>query len=253
MIHFPVLRTRRLTVRMKELPMVDAIALAAIPEHLNEEATTAFLRAAVDEAQGVENPEEWTVQERCMAVCHYMASTLDDGPDFSLADGAANFSDYLMGEKDYAADSVDAGTLEGDRYEVRHLCGALAGAIERLQGELSGDVSGAAHWLIGRMAAQLVINGDAVPTSGDIDAALIERMRVIARYPESVFVKLTGAFETAQRELDHLFLMDADKHGLMVLPREGSAANQPPARFPAGTCITDLARHLGGKPAPIGA
>lgn len=251
MIHFPVLRTRRLTVRMKELAMIDAIALAAIPPHLNEEATTAFLRAAVDDVQGVESPEDWTVQERTMAVCHYMASTLDDGPDFSLAGGQARFSDYLVGEQDYPGDSVEAGTLEGDRWELRHLTGAMAGAIERLQGELAG-VSGHAHWRIGRMAAQLVPNGDAVPTAGDIDAALIERMRVIANYPESAFVQLLDAFERARGELDHLFILDADEHGLMALPREGSAAEQPPARFPVGACITDLARYLGGKPEAAG-
>jgi len=251
MIHFPVLRTRRLTVRMKELAMIDAIALAAIPPHLNEEAATAFLRAAVDEAQGVANPEDWTVQERTMAICHYMASTLDDGPDFSLAGGQANFSDYLMGEQDYPGDRVEVGRIEGDSWEARHLTGALAGAIERLQGELPG-IDGAAHWRVGRMAAQLIPNGQAVPAEGDVDAALLERMRVIAQYPESVFVQLLGAFETACRQLDHLFLMDADEHGLMALPREDSAAAKPPARFPAGTCITELARHLGGKPAPAG-
>lgn len=252
MIHFPVLRTRRLTVRMKELAMIDAIALAAIPPHLNEEATTAFLRAAVDDVQGVENPEDWTAQERTMAVCHYMASTLDDGPDFSLAGGKANFSDYLLGEQDYPGDLAEVGTIEGDRWDVRHLTGALAGAIERLQGELPG-VSGHAHWRIGRMAAQLIVNGNAVPTTGDVDAALIERMRVIANYPESAFVQLLGAFESARHELDHLFLLDADEHGLMALPREDSAAEKPPARFPVGTCITDLARYLGGKPAAAGA
>ncbi len=251
MIHFPVLRTRRLTVRMKELAMIDAIALAAIPPHLNEEATTAFLRAAVDDVQGVESPEDWTVQERTMAVCHYMASTLDDGPDFTLASGKARFSDYLLGEQDYPGDSAEVGTLEGDRWEVRHLTGALAGAIERLQGELAG-VSGHAHWRIGRMAAQMIPNGNAVPSSGDVDAALIERMRVIAGYPESVFVQLLDAFERGRTELDHLFLVDADEHGLIALPREDSAAEKPPARFPVGTCITDLARYLGGKPATAG-
>lgn len=247
MIHFPVLRTRRLTVRLRELPMADAISLAAIPDHLNEEATTAFLRAAVEDAQGVENPDEWTAQERTMVICHYMASTLDDGPDFSLEGGGARFSDYLMGDADYPGDSVDMGSLEGDKFEVRHLVGALSGSIERLQGELPG-LSGQAHWLIGRMAAQLVINGNAVPVTGDIDAGLLERMQVISRYPESVFVELLAHFEPALRKLDHLFVLGADDHGLMALPREGRAAEKPPARFPVGSCVTSLARDLGGKP-----
>ena len=248
MINFPVLRTKRLTVRMKELPMLDAIALAAIPPHLNEEATTAFLHASIDSIQGIENPEDWTVQERTMAVCHYMASAMDDGPDFSLAGGKARFSDYLVGEQDYPDDLVEIGDIEGDRWEVRHLTGALAGSIERLQGEIP-NVSGYAHWRIGRMAAQLVPNGNAVPTSGDIDAAMIERMRVIASYPESVFTRLMGAFEQSRQALDHLFILEADEHGLIALPREGSAAEKPPARFPVSACITDLAKYLGGKSA----
>lgn len=248
MIHFPVLRTKRLTVRMKELPMLDAIALASIPNHLNEEATTAFLRASIDSIQGIENPEDWTVQERTMAVCHYMASILDDGPDFSLAGGEARFSDYLLGEQDYDDDLIDIGVIEGDRWEIRHLLGAMAGSIERLQGELP-NVSGHTHWCIGRMAAQLIPNGTAVPTSGDIDAAMLERMRVIASYPESVFARLMDAFEQGREALDHLFILEADEHGLIALPREGSAAEKPPARFPVGACLTTLAKHLGGKSA----
>lgn len=248
MINFPVLRTKRLTVRMKELAMIDAIALAAIPDYLNEEATTAFLRASIDSVQGVENPEDWTVQERTMAVCHYMASALDDGPDFSLAGGEARFSDYLVGDQDYPDDLIDIGDIEGDRWEVRHLTGAMAGSIERLQGELP-KVTGDAHWHIGRMAAQLIPNGKAVPTGGDIDAAMIERMRVIAGYPESVFARLMGAFEKSRQALDHLFILEADEHGLIALPREGSAAEKPPARFPVSACLTDLSKYLGGKSA----
>ncbi|MGP5563724.1 hypothetical protein [Vreelandella alkaliphila] len=248
MINFPVLRTKRLTVRMKELAMIDAIALAAIPDYLNEEATTAFLRASIDSVQGVENPEDWTVQERTMAVCHYMASALDDGPDFSLAGGEARFSDYLLGDQDYPDDLIDIGDIEGDRWEVRHLTGAMAGSIERLQGELP-KVTGDAHWRIGRMAAQLIPNGKAVPTGGDIDAAMIERMRVIAGYPESVFARLMGAFEKSRQALDHLFILEADEHGLIALPREGSAAEKPPARFPVSACLTDLSKYLGGKSA----
>ncbi|MCZ0926452.1 hypothetical protein L0636_00935 [Halomonas janggokensis] len=252
MINFPVLRTKRLTVRMKELAMLDAIALAAIPDHLNEEATTAFLRASIDSIQGVESPEDWTVQERTMAVCHYMASVMDDGPDFSLANGEARFSDYLVGDQDYPDDLVEIGDIEGDRWQVRHLTGAMAGSIERLHGEIP-NVSGYAHWRIGRMAAQLVPNGKAVPIGGDIDAAMIERMNVIARYPESVFTRLIAAFEQGRQALDHLFIMEADEHGLIALPKGGSAAEEPPARFPVGACITGLAKHLGGKSAVSGA
>ncbi|WP_197714678.1 hypothetical protein, partial [Nitrosomonas supralitoralis] len=87
MIHFPILRTRRLTVQLKELSIGESIAIAAMPSHLEEAVTTAFLLKAVATAKGIENPADWTVQERMMVVCHYLASVSDDGPDFAVGDG----------------------------------------------------------------------------------------------------------------------------------------------------------------------
>lgn len=254
MINFPVMRTKRLTVQLKELSMLDAIGLASIPQHMGEEATTVFLKAAVAEVKGIEDPAQWTVQERTLAVCHYMASTLDDGPDFALAEGASHYSDYLMGDKDYGLEQVEIGEVEGDSWVVRHLTGAMAGAIERLQGEVPG-ITGRTHWQIGTMAAQMVPNGDAGDpgNEGEFDAFLLERMRVIANFPESVFVRLASAFEDANAQLAHLFNMAIDDDGFIALPREDSAAGKPPARFPVGACITELARFLGGKSQAVGA
>lgn len=254
MINFPALRTKRITARLKELSMLDAIALASLPEHLGEEATTFFLRAALAEASGIADPAQWTVQERTLAVCHYMASTFDDGPDFSLDGQKSRYSDYLVGEKDYALDGIDVGEVEGDKWSVRHLTGAMAGAIERLQGEIPG-IAGRTHWQIGLMAAQLVPNGDSGDqlSDGEFDAFLLKRMQVIAGFPESVFTVLLERYEHGNRELEHLFRISFDDNGLLVLPREGSAAELPPARFPARSCITSLAHFLGGKPQAVGA
>ncbi|MCY1548938.1 hypothetical protein D9M68_850810 [compost metagenome] len=194
------------------------------------------------------------MQERTLAVCHYMASTFDDGPDFSLDGSDSRYSDYLVGEKDYGAAEIGIGEIEGDQWTVRHLTGAMAGAIERLYGELPG-VSGRAHWQIGLMAAQMVPNGEGGDPSkeGEYDAFLLERMRVIAHFPESVFALLLAGYERACLELEHLFRIAFDDSGLLVLPREGSAAELPPARFPVGSCITSLAHSLGGKPQADGA
>ncbi|MNO72995.1 hypothetical protein D3C76_639540 [compost metagenome] len=254
MIHFPALRAKRFTAHLKELSMMDAITLASMPDHLGEESTTFFLRAAVAEASGIADPAQWTVQERTLAVCHYMASTFDDGPDFSLGGNGSRYSDYLVGEKDYGVAEIDIGEIEGDKWVVRHLSGVMAGAIERLQGELPG-VSGSTHWQIGLMAAQMVPNGEGGDPSkeGEYDAFLLERMQVIAHFPESVFARLLVGYERASLELEHLFRIGFDDAGLLVLPREGCVAELPPARFPASSCITSLARHLGGKPQADGA
>lgn len=254
MIHFPDLRTKRLTVSLKELSMLDAIGLASLPEHLSEEATTFFLRAAVAKAVGIEDPAQWTVQERTLAVCHYMASTFDDGPDFALDGELSRYSDYLVGDKDYSAAEVDLGEIEGDKWTVRHLTGGMASAIERLHGEIP-DIRGRTHWQIGLMAAQMVPNGDGGDplSEGEFDAFLLARMRVIAGFPESVFARLLERFESAREQLSHLFRVAFDDQGLLVLPREGSAAELPPARFPARACITSLARFMGGKPEESGA
>lgn len=248
MIHFPVLRTKRLTVQLQELTMLQSIELAAVPEHANEEATERFLRAAIKESTGaVIDPADWTVQERTMAVAHYMASTMDDGPDFALdRAGKVRYSDYLIADQDYQGASVPVGDIEGDSWAAHHLTGRLAGAIERISGEIKGIEHGT-HWIIGRMAAQLVPNAEALPTDGDIDAALIQRMKIILSYPESVFVQLQEGFYRASAGLEHLFLFSTDSDGLLIQPRE-AGADKPPARFPARACITPLALGLGGKP-----
>ena len=93
MIHFPILRTRRLTVQLRELPIAESIAVASMPPHLYEASCTAFLRGAIETVDGISDPAQWTVQERTLAVCHYLACTLEDGPDFAVGNG--RFSDYL--------------------------------------------------------------------------------------------------------------------------------------------------------------
>lgn len=248
MIHIPVLRTQRLTVHLRELSMLDAIALAACQDDAQEAATSQFLAAAIERREGATpDPDDWTVQERMLTLTHYLAATLDDGPDFAL-DGAsdARYAHYLHGERDYPGERTPAGTLDGTTWTVRQLTGRLAGAIERTHGELAG-ITGRTHWLIGRMAAQLVSEADPWPAEGDLDQVLLERMRSLVSRPESEFIQLQAAWLDACRRLDHLFVLDADDHGLLVLPRadQEGAADRPPARFPVGTCLSPVAKGLG--------
>lgn len=256
MIEIPPLRTKRLTVRMCELSIRDAIALAAIPAHLQQESASRFLRATVAEVKGVEDISAWTVQERTLAICHYMANTLDDGPDFALSGGVSHYSDYLMGGHDYPCDSLGLGELEGDQWAIRQLTGRLAESVERLEGEIE-DISADTHWQVGLMAAQLIPNGDdgGELSEGDLDAFIHQRMLVLLGLPESAFARLTAMFQSGQQQLEHLLKLSHDEEGLIILPadKEGGELAIPPARFLAGACITPLARRMAGKPQAVGA
>ncbi|MGI9212288.1 MAG: hypothetical protein ACR2HF_07415, partial [Methylococcaceae bacterium] len=68
-IHFPILRSKRLTIQLKELSIGTSVELAKIPGHLEQTAVSAFLQAAVADSS---HPDvgDWTVAERTLAICH---------------------------------------------------------------------------------------------------------------------------------------------------------------------------------------
>lgn len=245
MIHIPVLRSRRLTVQLKELSIGESIALAAMPLHLEEAACTAFLRRAVVSCKGVEDPAYWTVPERMLGVCHYLAAVADDGPDFSLGEG--RYSDYLDGAADMKPDRVDVGDVGGDVWQVGHLTGAMAESIERMAGEVDG-IAGRLHWQLGGMAAQLVRAGETPPDPADgegaFDEYLVARMRIMAGFPASDFETLMTRYAQGRDKLDHLFHVDFSTDGLVALPKGGGAL--PPARFPVRSCLTRMALEMVG-------
>lgn len=256
-IYFPVLRTRRLTVQLHELSIGDSIKLAGMPPHMEESACTAFLRCTIETAKGLEDPAEWTVQERMLVLCHYLSASLSDGPDFAVGD--ALYSDYLDATNDIqlSVTSVLAGEVGGDSWSVRHLTGAMAEAIERLAGEVP-QFSGYGHWVLGGMAAQLIRAEEQPPDpaagEGVFDESLLERMRVLAAYPASDFEALMEAYLSAREKLHHLFRVDFSADGLMALPvKGGEAQTLPPARFQVDSSISSLARLMGGKHPESGA
>lgn len=231
---------------MRELSIGDAIALASMPPSQDEAACTALLRRAVESVKGEADPALWTVQERIMAVCHYLAVTCDDGPDFSV--GGGRYSDYLDGAAQGDSDSVLAGELEGDEWHVCQLTGAMVEAIERVKGEISG-IDGRLHWLLGGMAAQLYRPSESIPdaTGGEYDEWLAQRMRVLASFPESDFAKLLLLYQRARSRLHHLFAIEFSSEGIVAVPKEGAAnVDLPPARFPASACLSKLAIELAG-------
>ena len=251
MIYFPPLRTRRLTVQLRELTIGDSLDLAAMPGHLEEASCTAFLRRAVDSAKGIDDPSNWTVQERLLAVCHYLAATAEDGPDFALGDG--RYSDYLDGASDIqtSVPLLEVGEVGGDRWHIRHLTGTMAESIERLVGEVPG-VTGRLHWLLGAMASQMVRDGESVPDAsageGAFDEFMVSRMKVMTAYPESDFASLMALYLVGREKLHHLFKVEFTEDGIVAMPKGGVAANLPPARFPVRTCLSRMALELVGKP-----
>lgn len=260
MIHFPLLRTRRLTVQLRELSISESVAVAGMPAHFSEAECTAFLRAAVQTAQGIDDPAGWTVQERMLAVAHYLAATAEDGPDFALGEG--HYSDYLDGANDIQTQThqVEVGEVGGDAWSIRHLTGAMAESIERMAGEVldaSGNpLSGRLHWILGAMAAQMVRSGESVPgadlAEGAFDEFLVARMKIMSAFPESDFSALMALYFAGREKLHHLFKIEFSKDGIVAMPKGGAAVNLPPARFPVRSCLSRVALELVGKPAESG-
>ena len=257
MIHFPPLRTRRLTVQLRELSIGESIAIAAMPAHLEEASCTAFLRAAVQSVQGIPDPANWTVQERIFAICHYLACTADDGPDFALGEG--HYSDYLDGAADIQTPQIEVGEIGGDTWNVRHLTGCMAESIERLQGEilnaLGQPLPSRLHWILGAMAAQMVRTGENLPdamTEGAFDEWLVARMRVMAAFPESDFAALRALFTVGCEKLYHLFHIEFSADGIVAMPKEAAADSLPPARFPVYACLAPMAFEFIDRPDDAG-
>ncbi len=257
MIHFSELRMRRMTVQLRELSIKESVEIAAIPSDFDQSSCTTFLRYAVSSTKSnvaeldLSDPAKWTVQERMMAVCHYLAPTTESGPDFAVGNG--KYSDYLnIGQNDSAAflsDPVDVGNVGGDLWFIKHLTGEMAQSIERLNGEIQG-VSGRLHWILGGMAAQLYRKSDdsATEDQGDIDQMLLQKMNVFSAFSESDFMELMSLYYAAREKLNHIFVIDFSDDGIVALPREGGdASNLHPARFPSHTCITRFTQNLVGK------
>lgn len=250
MIHFPILRTRRLTVQLQEISIGNAIAIAGMPEHLEQSECTAFLKAVTKNvSSGPQSPSDWTLQERTMAIAHYMASTLEDGPDFSLKSG--KYSDYLDGAADIspAMTKTPIGEIGGDHWSFRHLTGGMLESIERLSGEIP-EFSMRTHWQFGCMAAQLIRDNEELPeinSDGQFDEWLLKRMQVLKEFPETEFTTLLLGYEAGKEKLHHLFSYDFSDDGIVILPKGGLGGELPPARFRGRSCLSAIAFDLAGK------
>ncbi|MDF0506597.1 hypothetical protein POK33_38245 [Burkholderia cenocepacia] len=252
MIVFAPLRTRRLAVRLRELPIGDEMALCALPDTAHEKALTEFLTYCVESAETpsdkyIADPRAWSVSERLLVLAHYQSHTRDDAPDYAVTE-TSRLSDYLDMSRDIA--SAPSFSVEGDEWTVQPLTGAMAEAIETLQLEAAVDANGHEHWLIGVMAAQLVRTGESPPDAIAEPAQYIEylrlRMQILRKLPSSVAGELYARFRSAHEEMSQFFRVWIDNQGIIVLPKEAGAPIAP-ARFLVHSCVSELARALSGK------
>lgn len=262
MIHIPELRTRRLCCAMREISIGDSIAiLEGVAPHRYEQGTTAILRAVCGTdvaaaAGGMGDPAAWTIQERWRAISHYIGALAE--PDFIAAelDGESyRYSEYLVAETDYPTVDmpIALGEVGGDFWHGQPLTGAMAEAIERLQGDVfwrGNPLNPYAHWVVGCMAAMLIRVGetarpDPIARPSDYEDWLRERMLVLLGYPDSDWEKIEILWEVARMATYHLMAWAIEQDGgLVVLGREGAARRAPPARFPVFSLIGDRARAL---------
>jgi hypothetical protein len=257
MIHFAPIRTRRLSIRLKEISIGEAVKLCSMSLDRYEATASEFLRMVLDEARcpselHVADPRAWTVQERMWAISSYLCVMQDGDFNFKVGDNA-HFTDYLVPNTDYPVKAADLGEIGGDQWTMRPLLGAEAEAIEITQYE-RGSGSGRLHWISGAMAAQLRRKTEAAAPNALKDftgytAWLKERMAVIEKFPESSFTELLRQFWIGQDRLTHFFRIGFDESGVVSLPggKEAGEAIRP-ARFHAAPCVSDIARNLCGKP-----
>ena len=133
MIVFSKLRTKRLTVQLKEMSIGDALYLLKLPANNHEAATTEFLRRVIEPAKDVagqvNDPEYMTVHERGYLVAHYLAHTMEQ-PDFPI--GKGKFSEYILDGASEPVSEFSLGEFMGDQWLFRPILGRHAESVERL-------------------------------------------------------------------------------------------------------------------------
>ena len=128
------LRTRRLDVRMREVPVSTELDILGVLPGQREQEITLLLRAAIVERgtghSAPDDPEHWTIQERWMAVAWYTAACSGD-MDYGI--GGGTLDDYLHGDSDrpMRIDPVSIGELYGEPLMMRNSAG---GRLDRIEG-----------------------------------------------------------------------------------------------------------------------
>ena len=225
--------TKRITAKMQELTLRQAIDLCEIPRSMNELGISRALQSIVIETNVPLS--QWTAQERIAAICHYL--TAQEQGNWEVADGAY-LSDYMI-ECDYPEESYKI----DDNLIVVPLTGEYLEAIERacLTKKAHGD------WFVGAMAAS--IRGDEF--DGSADEFVQENIMRLLELPESEFTRLCGHFMQAQRHLAHGFELTFTADGVAVLPQTGGDG-LPSVQFQFDEIVSETTLALWRKPDEIG-
>lgn len=238
-----------MTVEFAELTIQQSLDVYAMPEHLPEAQITKFLRSCVKSTKVVDvDPINWTVQERMLAVSHYMACSYKDSDGFDFSIGSGKYSDYFDANMTVSPvlKTVEIGNIGGDNWHIKHITGSMSEAIEITLGMI--EISPALHFLIGSMAAQLTIDGKSLPEF-ELEQQrydwLVERIQTFLAYPESDFSALLSLYLANKYKLDHFFKINSDDIGFYALPLDsGEALGLPPTRFQPVFCLSRAVRDL---------
>lgn len=253
MITFTPLRTRRLAVSMQELSIGDAIYLCGIPPHMHEAGTTALLHRICSPERHtdkhVTDVRLWTVQERALAVAHYLAHT-EGEPNFQVGE-RGHFADYLLDTQEVQAD-LHIGMVGGDEWYMRPLLGIHAEAIERLMttGQIDGERAG---WWMAAMSVQLrrgVETFSDTESDAELEDFITSRIAIFRGYPERDFMDLLALFLEGTARLDHHMRIQYVDDGIAFAPVSQEVPGLPPARFPFDSAIFEGTRTVFGKPDP---
>lgn len=244
-IIFPATATRRLSVRLREMSIDQAIGLCGLPAERPELTLTEMLRgvAASEQlsADHIGDPRLWSVEERALLVTKYLAEVCPDGPDFAV--GAGRLSDFLLLDQDLQQDHVDLGIVGDKACTMVPLVGAAAQVLEVLCRKRY-------DWIVGAMACQMLVGGEEAPdwlTMPDVEGMkwVSARMDRLKALPESTFSEVYRAYWDGAARLTHFFNVDFDDEGIIMQPVEKEGADpMGPVRFPADACISSLARLL---------
>lgn len=250
MIVLQPIRTRRICVRPRELTLGEAIAILKIPGQRHELVTTEFLRKVADGATApspshTTDPRLWTVQERTLLVCHYLAQVSEYGPDIPVGEDG-RLSDYVLFDSDLKVGEVDIGVVADRSRRIAPLLGAHAEVLERLC-KTRGD------WIIGAMACQISCHDEphvAVSEMGEVELIgyIQGRMDEIRGMPESDFEAMLDVYSRASSGgIFHFFMPNFDDFGLVFdVQSQREAGPKNPARFLAVSCINQRTRRLFG-------
>lgn len=204
----PRLVTDRLTVKMRPINIRQAIELAGIPRQ--EEATTFFLACTVEAIEKGPPLKLWSVNERMLAVAHYIAAHIEDGPDFAI--GKGRYSDYL----DLGAQALPKHTLTGEQAEMIEISASGSPAPVLL------------HWMLG-----VYVCFTSAPETAD---DLLAKVEALLEEPQG---KLDEIAEFVDREFStpFLFVPILTAQGIGAAPvKEESPL--PAARFPVSAVIS---------------